>query len=62
MCWPAAAAGQVSIFADAKADARFGALFLAARGFDLRLTSWLLQGFFAVAAIVLVVVFQDDAP
>lgn len=38
----------------------FGVLFLAARGFDLRLTSWLLQGFFAVAAIVLVVVFQDD--
>ena len=37
-----------------------GALYLAARGLDLRLTTWLLQGFFAVAALVLVVVFQDD--
>ncbi len=40
--------------------AALGALYLSARGFDLRLTTWLLQGFFAVGAIVLVVVFQDD--
>jgi len=40
--------------------AALGALFLAARGFDLKLTTWLLQGFFAVGALVLVVVFQDD--
>lgn len=36
------------------------ALFLLARGLDLQLTTLLLQGFFAVAALVLVVVFQDD--
>jgi DNA integrity scanning protein DisA with diadenylate cyclase activity len=36
------------------------ALFLLARGLDLELTKMLLQGFFAVAALVLVVVFQDD--
>jgi diadenylate cyclase len=36
------------------------ALFLLARGLDLELTTLLLQGFFAVAALVLVVVFQDD--
>lgn len=40
--------------------AALGALFLLARGFDLQLTTALLQGFFAVAALVLVVVFQDD--
>ncbi len=40
--------------------AALGALYLSARGFDLRLTTWLLQGFFAVGALVLVVVFQDD--
>lgn len=37
-----------------------GVLYIAARNFDLRLTTWLLQGFFAVGTIVLVVVFQDD--
>jgi uncharacterized protein (TIGR00159 family) len=36
------------------------ALFLLARGLNLELTTLLLQGFFAVAALVLVVVFQDD--
>ncbi len=35
-------------------------LFWLARGLDLRLTSTLLQAFMAVAALVLVVVFQDD--
>ena len=40
--------------------AALGALFLSARALDLRLTTWLLQGFFAVVALVLVVVFQDD--
>lgn len=35
-------------------------LFGAARWLDLRLTTSLLQGFIAVAALVLVVVFQDD--
>src|SRR5690606_25449405 len=35
-------------------------LFWTARWLDLRLTTTLLQGFIAVAALVLVVVFQDD--
>jgi uncharacterized protein (TIGR00159 family) len=35
-------------------------LYLVARGLDLQLTTWLFQGFFAVAALMLVVVFQDD--
>lgn len=35
-------------------------IFFAARGFDLRLTAALLQGFFAVVVLVLVVVFQED--
>jgi len=35
-------------------------LFEVARQLDLQLTTWLLQGFFAVTALVLVVVFQDD--
>ncbi len=35
-------------------------LFLLARALDLQLTTWLLQGFTAVLALVLVVVFQDD--
>ena len=37
-----------------------GVLFLVARALELRLTTWLLQGFFAVAALMLIVVFQDD--
>ncbi|MEZ4292534.1 MAG: hypothetical protein R3E53_19120 [Myxococcota bacterium] len=37
-----------------------GALFWGARLLELRLTTTLLQGFIAIAALVLVVVFQDD--
>lgn len=37
-----------------------GAVYLVARSLDLALTAWLLQGFFAVFVIVLVVVFQED--
>ena len=40
--------------------AALGVLFGLARGLDLQLTSSLLQGFFAVLAVMLVVVFQDD--
>lgn len=36
------------------------ALFLLARQLQLQMTVWLLQGFFAVGVLVLVVVFQDD--
>jgi len=37
-----------------------GAVDLAARKFDLRLTSAILQGFFAVILVALVVIFQED--
>jgi uncharacterized protein (TIGR00159 family) len=37
-----------------------GALYIAARSLDLRLTAWLLQGFFAVLLIILVVIFQEE--
>jgi uncharacterized protein (TIGR00159 family) len=37
-----------------------GTIYAAARGLDLRLTASLLQGFFAVAVLILVVVFQED--
>jgi len=40
--------------------AALAGLYLVARGLDLQLTTWLFQGFFAVAALMLVVVFQDD--
>ena len=40
--------------------AALGVLFGLARGLDLQLTTSLLQGFFAVLAVMLVVVFQDD--
>jgi DNA integrity scanning protein DisA with diadenylate cyclase activity len=40
--------------------AAIAALFVLARWLDLRLTTSLLQGFMALAALVLVVVFQDD--
>ncbi len=40
--------------------AALGSLYGVARGLDLQLTTWLLQGFFAVAALMLVVVFQDE--
>lgn len=35
-------------------------IYLAARQLELQLTVWILQGFFAVLVIVLVVVFQED--
>jgi DNA integrity scanning protein DisA with diadenylate cyclase activity len=35
-------------------------VYLVARGFELQLTAWILQGFFAVSVIVVVVVFQED--
>src|SRR5215468_2177787 len=37
-----------------------GALYIAARAFDLRLTTWLLQGFFAIFLVVVVVIFQEE--
>lgn len=37
-----------------------GAVYLAARKFDLKLTATLLQGFFAVILVALVVIFQED--
>src|SRR5262245_54015722 len=37
-----------------------GGLYIAAIGLDLRLTTWLLQGFFAVFLIILVVIFQEE--
>ena len=40
--------------------AALGALFGLARGLELQLTTSLLQGFFAVLAVMLVVVFQED--
>ncbi len=40
--------------------AAIGALFWGATWLDLRLTTNLLQGFFAIAALVVVVIFQDD--
>lgn len=36
------------------------AVYLGARRFGLELLAWMLQGFFAVSVLVLVVVFQDD--
>jgi uncharacterized protein (TIGR00159 family) len=36
------------------------AVYLAARRLDLELTAWILQGFFAVFVLIIVVVFQDD--
>jgi uncharacterized protein (TIGR00159 family) len=37
-----------------------GALYIAARGLDLRLMTWLLQGFFAVFLVIIVVIFQEE--
>lgn len=37
-----------------------GALYIAARALDLRLTTWLLQGFFAVFLVIVVVIFQEE--
>ena len=40
--------------------ASIGLVYLTAQRFELQLTSWMLQGFFAVFVIVLVVIFQED--
>ena len=37
-----------------------GAIFLIARYFDLKMTAWVFQGFFAVLVIVIVVIFQEE--
>lgn len=37
-----------------------GVFYLLAQQFELQLTAWLFQGFFAVLAVLVVVVFQDD--
>jgi diadenylate cyclase len=37
-----------------------GALYLVARGLDLRLTTWLLQGFFAIFVVMVVIIFQEE--
>src|SRR5215470_5227168 len=37
-----------------------GALYIAARSLDLRLMTWLLQGFFAVFLVIIVVIFQEE--
>ena len=37
-----------------------GAVYVAARALDLRLTAWIFQGFFAVFLIILVVIFQEE--
>jgi len=37
-----------------------GALYIVARGLDLRLTIWLLQGFFAIFVVIVVVIFQEE--
>ena len=37
-----------------------GGFYLLARQFELQLTAWIFQGFFAVLVVLLVVVFQDD--
>lgn len=36
------------------------AVYVAARAFDLRLTAWLFQGFFAVVVVMIVVIFQEE--
>ena len=37
-----------------------GALYVAARALDLRLTAWIFQGFFAVFLVIIVVIFQEE--
>jgi diadenylate cyclase len=37
-----------------------GALYIAARALDLRLTAWIFQGFFAVFLVIIVVIFQEE--
>ena len=38
----------------------WAALYIAARSFGLQLTAWLLQGFFAIFLIIVVVIFQEE--
>ncbi|MEB2343531.1 MAG: diadenylate cyclase [Deltaproteobacteria bacterium] len=54
--WVRHARGRIALAGVAIA----GALFLVARALGLQMTVWILQGFFAVGVLVLVVVFQDD--
>jgi diadenylate cyclase len=37
-----------------------GGIFLIARYFDLQMTAWVFQGFFAALLIVIVVIFQEE--
>ena len=37
-----------------------GIVYLAARAFDLQLTAWMFQGFFAIFLVVVVVIFQEE--
>src|ERR1043166_1659742 len=37
-----------------------GAVYIIARYFDLQLTAWLFQGFFAIFLIIIVVIFQEE--
>ena len=37
-----------------------GALYVAARALDLRLTAWIFQGFFAIFLVIIVVIFQEE--
>lgn len=37
-----------------------GAIYLAARAFDLQLMAWIFQGFFAILVVIIVVIFQEE--
>jgi uncharacterized protein (TIGR00159 family) len=37
-----------------------GAVYLAARAFDLQLMAWIFQGFFAILVVIIVVIFQEE--
>ena len=37
-----------------------GAIYIFARQLDLQLTTWILQGFFAIFLIIIVVIFQEE--
>lgn len=54
--WVRHARGRIALAGVAIA----AAFFLVARALELQMTVWILQGFFAVGVLVLVVVFQDD--
>jgi len=56
LAWVRHARGRIALAGVAIA----AALFLLARQLELQMTVWILQGFFAVGVLVLVVVFQDD--